>query len=101
MFDVDGIKTLLHSRLSKKRYNHSLNVAAEARKLAFRYGVDPDRAYAAGLLIYARKKITASLKGLCSIAVISQMRSLLQSLSGMLRQALFIYRRVWASRTEI
>ena len=50
MFDVDGIKTLLHSRLSKKRYNHSLNVAAEARKLAFRYGVDPDRAYAAGLL---------------------------------------------------
>ncbi len=50
MFDVDGIKTLLHSRLSKKRYNHSLNVAAEARKLAFRYGVDPDLAYAAGLL---------------------------------------------------
>ena len=27
-----------------------MNVAAEARKLAFRYGVDPDRAYAAGLL---------------------------------------------------
>ena len=101
MFDVDGIKTLLHSRLSKKRYNHSLNVAAEARKLAFRYGVDPDRAYAAGLLHDICKKITASLKGLCSIAVISQMRSLLQSLSGMLRQALFIYRRVWASRTEI
>lgn len=50
MFDVEGIKTLLGNRLSKKRYNHSLNVAAEARKLACRYGENPDCAYIAGIL---------------------------------------------------
>lgn len=40
----------IRARLGDKRYNHSLNVAQEARKLASRYGADEDKAYIAGIL---------------------------------------------------
>lgn len=43
-------KKYLKDSLSQKRYQHSLNVAAECRKLAEKYGEDPDKAYYAGLL---------------------------------------------------
>lgn len=36
--------------LSEKRYRHSLNVAEEAKKLAKKFGADPDKAETAGLL---------------------------------------------------
>lgn len=40
----------LKGRLSAHRLQHSLDVAAEARTLAPLYGVDPEKAYAIGLL---------------------------------------------------
>jgi len=43
-------KTYLKENLSKKRYNHSINVANAAVRLAKRYGADEDKAYIAGLL---------------------------------------------------
>ncbi len=43
-------KKILQSRLSPKRYEHSLCVADEALRLALRYGGDPQKAYLAGLL---------------------------------------------------
>ena len=40
----------IEKRLSEARFIHSLNVADEARKLAERYGADPEKAYTAGLV---------------------------------------------------
>ncbi len=50
MYSIDDKKKYLKENLSQKRYQHSLNVAAECRKLAEKYGEDPDKAYYAGLL---------------------------------------------------
>ena len=47
---ITEYKNLLKSRLKEKRYNHSLCVADEAKRLALKYGADPDKAYLAGLL---------------------------------------------------
>ena len=44
------MKKYLKEHLSQKRFQHSLNVAAECRKLAIKYGEDTDKAYIAGLL---------------------------------------------------
>ncbi len=41
---------ILRARLHPDRFEHSLCVAAEAYRLAQRYGSDPDKAYTAGLL---------------------------------------------------
>ncbi len=41
---------IIRGRLTEKRFHHSLEVAKEARRLAEKYGADPDRAYTAGLL---------------------------------------------------
>lgn len=49
-YDTDEKKKYLKENLSPKRYQHSLNVAAECRKLAEKYGEDADKAYFAGLL---------------------------------------------------
>lgn len=43
-------KNAIRARLGDKRYEHSLNVADECRKLAKTYGADEDQAYIAGLL---------------------------------------------------
>lgn len=43
-------KLLLNKMLSKKRYNHSVNVANQASSLAQKYGEDANKAYFAGLL---------------------------------------------------
>ncbi len=50
MYNSDEKRKLLKERLSQKRYNHSVNVAEECRKLAKQYGEDPEKAYFAGLL---------------------------------------------------
>jgi nicotinate-nucleotide adenylyltransferase len=50
LYNPDEKKKYLKEHLSAKRYNHSLNVAEECRKLAQKYGEDPDKAYFAGLL---------------------------------------------------
>ena len=41
---------IIRSRLSDYRFRHSLCVADEAKRLALRYGADPDKAYTAGIL---------------------------------------------------
>ncbi len=48
--DYSEYKKLLKSRLSEKRYFHSLCVADEAYRLAVKYGADCNKAYLAGLL---------------------------------------------------
>ena len=50
MLAIDAIKTELSNRLSPKRYQHSLGVADEAKRLANRYGADTEKAYLAGLV---------------------------------------------------
>lgn len=51
MYSAAEITDILSIRLSKKRFQHSLNVADEARKLAERYDYpDPEKAYVTGLL---------------------------------------------------
>ena len=59
MYNSDEKRKLLKARLSQKRYNHSVNVAEECRKLAEKYGEDPDRAYFAGLLHDVCKELPA------------------------------------------
>ncbi|MBO5342897.1 MAG: bis(5'-nucleosyl)-tetraphosphatase (symmetrical) YqeK [Ruminococcus sp.] len=49
-YNPDEKKKYLKDNLSSKRYQHSLNVAAECKKLAEKYGEDPEKAYFAGLL---------------------------------------------------
>lgn len=48
--DYEALKKILECRLNEKRYFHSLCVADEAKRLAEKYGGDPDKAYLAGLL---------------------------------------------------
>ncbi|MCD7731500.1 MAG: bis(5'-nucleosyl)-tetraphosphatase (symmetrical) YqeK [Oscillospiraceae bacterium] len=51
MYSDDELTDILNIRLSKKRLTHSLNVAAEAKKLAEFYGYEnPAEAYTAGLI---------------------------------------------------
>ena len=51
-------KELVRSRLSDKRYEHTLNVRKMAVKLAKRHGADEDRAALAALLHDAAKEIS-------------------------------------------
>lgn len=46
----EKIITLIRSKLTADRFNHSLNVADSAKELALSYGADVDKAYTAGLL---------------------------------------------------
>ncbi|MGN0665473.1 MAG: bis(5'-nucleosyl)-tetraphosphatase (symmetrical) YqeK [Huintestinicola sp.] len=48
--ELKDIKDVLEIRLSKKRMQHSLNVADEAVKLAEHYGGNKEKAYTAGLI---------------------------------------------------
>ena len=41
---------ILKGRLKPRRFNHSLEVAKEAKRLAVLYGADAEKAYLAGLL---------------------------------------------------
>lgn len=50
IYQIDEYKEVAKQLLSKKRYQHCLNVADECAKLAKRYGEDEQRAYVAGLL---------------------------------------------------
>ncbi len=55
---MEDYKKLLKSRLNEKRYYHSLCVADEAKRLAIKYGADPDKMYLAGLLHDITKNIS-------------------------------------------
>ena len=50
MYPNDEYVELLKSRLTEKRFIHSLNVAKSARELALLYGADPEKAYTVGLV---------------------------------------------------
>ncbi len=50
VYDYQSYKSIIKEKLDDYRYNHSLCVADEARRLALKYGADSDRAYLAGLL---------------------------------------------------
>jgi predicted HD superfamily hydrolase involved in NAD metabolism len=47
---IDEIRNILVSKLSPKRFKHSVNVMYTAKKLAEVYGIDKDKAVTAGLL---------------------------------------------------
>ena len=52
VFDMnfEKFKAIIREKLDDYRYNHSLCVAEEAKRLAILYGEDPEEAYLAGLL---------------------------------------------------
>ena len=54
---ISRYKEYLKANLSKKRYNHSLNVADSAVELAKIYGEDTDKALVAGLLHDVAKEL--------------------------------------------
>ena len=58
MENYEYYKELLKSRLDEYRYNHSLCVADEAKRLAVKYGGDTDKCYLAGLLHDITKNAT-------------------------------------------
>ena len=58
MYNISEKKAFLKERLSKKRFNHSVNVAEESRILAELYGEDPEKAFFAGLLHDNAKEMT-------------------------------------------
>ena len=55
LMTVDEAKALVKSRLSEKRYKHTINVKKMAVKLAKRYGADEEKAALAALCTTARK----------------------------------------------
>lgn len=58
MYDIENINNYLKNNLSEFRYNHSLMVAEEARKLARNYKYDEEKAYVAGLIHDIAKEFT-------------------------------------------
>lgn len=50
MYNIEQIKKDLKSNLSTYRYEHSILVAEEAKKLAKHYNLDEEKAYIAGLV---------------------------------------------------
>ncbi len=50
VYDNQNFKSIIREKLDDYRYDHSLSVADEARRLALKYGADEDKAYLAGLL---------------------------------------------------
>ncbi len=62
---------LLKETLSKKRFNHSMNVADMCYELAKKYGCDTERAFLAGLLHDIKKEETP--EAMKSMAILSGM----------------------------
>ena len=56
--NINEIDTYLKENLSKKRYEHSLLVAKEAKSLAKIYHVDEEKAYLAGLMHDIAKELS-------------------------------------------
>ena len=58
MYNTRMMKNDLKKMLSKKRYEHSLLVANEAKKLASKYGYDKKKAYVTGLIHDIAKELS-------------------------------------------
>lgn len=54
---LEEAKALVKSRLSEKRYRHTMNVKKMAVKLAVRYGADPEKAALAAILHDSAKEL--------------------------------------------
>lgn len=54
----EKIREKLHDVVDQDRYEHSLLVAAEAKKLAENYGLDAEKAYTAGLVHDIAKRLS-------------------------------------------
>ena len=54
---LEEAKALVKSRLSEKRYKHTMNVKKMAVKLAVRYGADPEKAALAAILHDSAKEL--------------------------------------------
>jgi len=50
VFDREYLTALIKSRLSKRRFKHSIEVARVAAEMAVHFGVDEEKAYITGLL---------------------------------------------------
>lgn len=50
IFNDNELIDIVRFRLSKNRFQHSLQVARVAKEMAERFGIDPDKAYRAGIL---------------------------------------------------
>ena len=48
--NISDYKKIISERMGDYRFNHSVNVAKEAKKLARRYGGDEEKAEIAGIL---------------------------------------------------
>ncbi len=59
MLSEKEILDYLEKNLNPKRFNHSLEVAKEAKRLAIKYGADENKAYLAGLVHDATKNSSA------------------------------------------
>ena len=55
--ELNYYKKILRGKLSEKRYEHSLCVADEAKRLALKYGGDSEKCFKAGLLHDITKNI--------------------------------------------
>lgn len=55
--DTAAYREIIQTRLSPKRYRHSVNVAAEAKRLAPLFGADPEKAEQTGILHDITKEI--------------------------------------------
>ena len=58
MYDIEKIKKDLESNLSEFRFDHSIRVADEAKKLAKYYKLDEEKAYITGLIHDIAKEFT-------------------------------------------
>ncbi len=56
--ELNNYKRILKARLNEKRYEHSLCVADEAKRLALKYGADSEKCFKAGLLHDITKNIS-------------------------------------------
>lgn len=58
MYNIEQIKKDLKNNLSEFRYEHSILVAEESKKLACHYKIDEEKAYIAGLVHDIAKEFT-------------------------------------------
>ena len=56
LMTVDEAKALVKSRLSEKRYKHTINVKKMAVKLAKRYGADEEKGRISGTFARQRER---------------------------------------------
>lgn len=58
MYDIKKIDNDIKNSLSQFRYEHSIRVAEEAKKLAYHYNIDTEKAYVAGMVHDIAKEFT-------------------------------------------